>query len=220
MDKKRLIFIFFLLAISIINILLILDICILPDIYGELIPGYYIITEEQLTKVVKREFTQCEHLQDQTFKFRDKNEASEKRIYAVIDVNDQIIGNLCLIYKRLECSTCDDVLFAVFINNNNTVEHIFPIKKIDLKGKKINGTEFFNQFLNFNIAHSNEGFKNIEVISGATMSCKKIQQGIEEAIRLFDGAQIHENIPVIINSNFDIFIISNISSTTQKDYIH
>ncbi|MCI0495635.1 hypothetical protein L0Z72_11590, partial [candidate division KSB1 bacterium] len=78
----------------------------------ELVPGYYILTEEHLEQMTQKMIPETVQLQDVTFNYKHHNEANNKRVYEVTNKNGAVVSHLFLIYKDIECVTCEDVLYA------------------------------------------------------------------------------------------------------------
>jgi|GEM_PF-6588070 len=153
----------------------------------ELVPGYYILTEEHLEQMTQRMLSETVQLQDITFNYKHRNEANNKRVYEVTNKNGAVVSYLFLIYKDIECVTCEDALYAMLINNRAQITHIFPVKKITMEGKNALRDDFYAQFNKAGLVEKSIDLAYLESVTGATPTSENIYEGIVESLILLSG---------------------------------
>lgn len=153
----------------------------------ELVPGYYILSEEHLEQKTQKMLSETVQLKDITFNYKHRNEANNKRVYEVKNINGAAISHLFLIYKDIECVTCEDVLYALMINNRAQITHIFPVKKITMEGKDALRDDFYAQFNKAGLVEKSINLAHLESVTGATPTSENIYEGIVESLILLSG---------------------------------
>ena len=179
-------------VIIIINLLLLFHFITPLNINENFIPGYVIVTKTYLQKKTSKFLPEVNSLNDITFKYMEHPNIKEKRIFLMLNKNGEKIGFLLLIYKNLECASCKDALFSVCVSNNKKIRKIFLLNELEVSGRRLDEKFFLDQFENFDNNDLKNRKKYINIITGATISCKKIYEGIDETLSILDGENVNE----------------------------
>lgn len=131
------------------------------------------LTDEILKKVSKKS--------EVTVMSKDK----ETKIWQVFDKSQKSLGYFFVdkVYGKHELIT-----YSVGINNDGTVRHIEILEYKETYGWQIDNEKWREQFVGKNINSSLELNKDIKNISGATLSCKHITEGVKRMLALYEIA--------------------------------
>jgi len=87
--------------------------------------------------------------------------------------------------KDILCDVCSDVHFLYTLDQEGVYRSILPIQSLELYGKPIKGTEFLQQFIGKSHHQIFVADENVDTITGATKSSKKIIEGLNETENVF-----------------------------------
>lgn len=85
-----------------------------------------------------------------------------------------------VIKKDIMCEVCTDVYFIMTIDKNGMYKNITLINPFELSGKRINAGSFVSQFIGKSYRHTFAAGNDADIISGATKSCEKFMEGLNE----------------------------------------
>jgi peroxiredoxin len=87
--------------------------------------------------------------------------------------------------KDILCDVCSDVYFAYTLDKSGVFRHIVPVTPLELYGKEFDAAEFLQQFIGRSYETSFKPGNNVDIISGATKSCMKLIEGLNETKQVF-----------------------------------
>jgi len=90
--------------------------------------------------------------------------------------NNELLGYVKQIEYDIKCGSCTDVRLFCGINKDKNIKGFSLVNKISLFGELIDGKKLFDQFLE--ISFTKYQNTKIEWITGATLSCKAIEDEI------------------------------------------
>jgi peroxiredoxin len=89
------------------------------------------------------------------------------------------------VQKDILCDVCSDVHFVYTLDQEGIYRNILPVISLELYGTPIKGTEFLQQFIGKSHHEVFVADDNVDTITGATKSSKKVIEGLNETENLF-----------------------------------
>jgi peroxiredoxin len=89
------------------------------------------------------------------------------------------------VQKDILCDVCSDVHFVYTLDQEGIYRNILPVISLELYGTPIKGTEFLQQFIGKSHHEVFVAGDNVDTITGATKSSKKVIEGLNETENLF-----------------------------------
>ena len=125
------------------------------------------LPEEEINTHIKNIFSDFNKLAD-----TDTLGYNYQKVYS----NDELIGYVKEIQYDIKCGTCTDIRIFCGIDKNKNIIGFSLVNKINLFGEMIDGKKLFNQFIGISFKKYQD--TKIEWITGATLSCKAIEDEV------------------------------------------
>lgn len=105
------------------------------------------------------------------------------RAWQALDANGTVIGYFLMdkVYGKHELIT-----YSVGIDSNGTVRHVEILGYNETYGSEINNKNWRDQFIGKNASSKLVLNKDIKNISGATLSCKHVTNGVKRMLALYE----------------------------------
>ncbi len=139
----------------------------------KILPKY---SEQQAVEFLRRELSYARTIKPFA--------VGDETIYIGID-NDNNKFVARFIQKDVICEVCSDVHFVYTMNEKGVYRDIVLVAPFELYGKPIDATDFIAQFRGKSLHDRFKPGSNVDVISGATKSCIKLIEGLNETEKVF-----------------------------------
>lgn len=134
--------------------------------------------EDQIMDALRRSMPQAQSIKPVT--------TDDTTIY-VGTSRDGIKSYARIVKKDILCEVCTDIAFVQVIDQEGVYRNFILIKPFESYGKKIDATQFLKQFIGKSYHQPIVSGLNIDTISGATKSCMKFIEGLNENENIFKG---------------------------------
>ncbi len=98
------------------------------------------------------------------------------------DKDEKFFGRV--IRKDIMCRVCSDVHAIALMNKDGTYKSFHLVKPFELYGTPIDASDFLSQFVGQSYHQRFTAGENADIISGATKSCQKFIEGLNETEKI------------------------------------
>ena len=90
-----------------------------------------------------------------------------------------------IVKRDILCDVCSDLHFLYSLDQEGIYRNIFLIDPLEYYGAPVDASDFISQFIGKSYHHTFYAGGNVDIISGATKSCLKIIDALNESEKLF-----------------------------------